>query len=499
MGQRDAGFSTPRQELQNPKVNQEEIVYRKKHITSRESRSSTDPIKHKEPIREVHKISTTRPKQKDHNSNDVEGSSSYLTGRHLGIGTGDQRGRKIDSVESGGKNDSTNEKYKNKMGRNEATGTDRSWNSGSLRDQVVCSPTSTMLQMPKIQSYIQHVSRKGRHLRSMRWPPPHKSLRRQAERKPRDQVTVQQLQGGPLHGEWAVPVPTRDGSQIKTSTSTATTSTSPDNSASQVSMDIQPSCHQIQNPFLTAQSTQIKSVISVPIKDFIHHYPRALFNDIPRVGTHFNDIPGSGQVPPLEEFPDTLQTTRSMEVRIPEGTNNIPQQDATQVQIVRTPQVPQAQTPQKKRQHSGAWRQIVRKQTNQQPSPPKQQLVREHIEQPHPEPLPSTSRHSHTTKIQTPINRPTNKECQMSVKDIVATSQLIMTMQQHLMSQMAEIQPNAYIHNIMKAISESMHEITAKVRILHWNAQGLNNPEKQSALVAGQYRCSNDSRQSHSS
>ena len=50
-----------------------------------------------------------------------------------------------------------------------------------------------------------------------------------------------------------------------------------------------------QNPFLMAQSTQIKSVISVPIKDFIHHYPRALFNDIPRVGAHFYDIPGSGR------------------------------------------------------------------------------------------------------------------------------------------------------------------------------------------------------------
>ena len=50
-----------------------------------------------------------------------------------------------------------------------------------------------------------------------------------------------------------------------------------------------------QNPFLTAQSTQIKSVISVPIKDFIHHYPRALFNDIPRVDAHFYDIPGSVQ------------------------------------------------------------------------------------------------------------------------------------------------------------------------------------------------------------
>ena len=50
-----------------------------------------------------------------------------------------------------------------------------------------------------------------------------------------------------------------------------------------------------QNPFLTAQSTQIKLVISVPIKDFIHHYPKALFNDIPMVGAHFYDISGSGR------------------------------------------------------------------------------------------------------------------------------------------------------------------------------------------------------------
>ena len=35
----------------------------------------------------------------------------------------------------------------------------------------------------------------------------------------------------------------------------------------------------------------------MPIKDFIHHYPKALFNDIPRdrVGAYFYDIPGSGQ------------------------------------------------------------------------------------------------------------------------------------------------------------------------------------------------------------
>ena len=50
----------------------------------------------------------------------------------------------------------------------------------------------------------------------------------------------------------------------------------------------------IQNPFLTAQSTQIKSAISVPIKDFINHYHRALFYDIPRVGAYFYDIPRVG-------------------------------------------------------------------------------------------------------------------------------------------------------------------------------------------------------------
>ena len=51
---------------------------------------------------------------------------------------------------------------------------------------------------------------------------------------------------------------------------------------------------QNQNPFLTAQSTQIKSVISVPIKDCIHHYARALFNDIPGSGRTFTTYPGQG-------------------------------------------------------------------------------------------------------------------------------------------------------------------------------------------------------------
>ena len=62
-----------------------------------------------------------------------------------------------------------------------------------------------------------------------------------------------------------------------------------------VVMNVMLSLMSVQNLFLTAQSTQIKSVISVPIKDFIHHYPRALFNDIPRVGAYFYDIPGSGR------------------------------------------------------------------------------------------------------------------------------------------------------------------------------------------------------------
>ena len=33
----------------------------------------------------------------------------------------------------------------------------------------------------------------------------------------------------------------------------------------------------------------------MPITDFIHHYPRALFYDIPRVGAYVYDIPGTGR------------------------------------------------------------------------------------------------------------------------------------------------------------------------------------------------------------
>ena len=40
----------------------------------------------------------------------------------------------------------------------------------------------------------------------------------------------------------------------------------------------------------------------MPIKDCINHYHRALFNDIPRVGTYFQDIPGSGRS--LTTYPD---------------------------------------------------------------------------------------------------------------------------------------------------------------------------------------------------
>ena len=61
----------------------------------------------------------------------------------------------------------------------------------------------------------------------------------------------------------------------------------------------------IQNLFVTAQSTRIKSVISVPIKDCIHHYPRELFNDIPRVSAYFYDIPGSGRT--LTIYPGRAQ------------------------------------------------------------------------------------------------------------------------------------------------------------------------------------------------
>ena len=63
--------------------------------------------------------------------------------------------------------------------------------------------------------------------------------------------------------------------------------------------------NQNHNLFLTAQSTQIKSVLSVPIKDFIHHYPRALLTTYPRSGRTFTTYPSRDV---LNDIPWSLPT-----------------------------------------------------------------------------------------------------------------------------------------------------------------------------------------------
>ena len=200
--------------------------------------------------------------------------------------------------------------------------------------------------------------------------------------------------------------------------------------------------HQRKQPVKSAWSTKQQSMR--PQTHTINRYPTNRFHQLQFI-------------PSMEDFPDTLQATDSKTTKIKTPTK------PTHIPPIQSVSTPVKQTPQKKRLHSGDWRQIIRKPVNQPQSPPtRRPQAREHIEQPHPEPQPSTSGQSHTINLQAPLTRPMNKEPQMSVKDIVATSQLIMTMQQHLMAQMAEIQPNAYIHNIMKAIAQSMNDITAK-------------------------------------
>ena len=168
------------------------------------------------------------------------------------------------------------------------------------------------------------------------------------------------------------------------------------------------------------------------------------------------------QMPTMDDFPDTLHPVEARTRRSPiEVTHKSP--PAPRSQTVSMRHVSEVQTPQKKRNHSGEWKQIIRKPTSSQsisvPAPKPQH--HKHVET-HPEPRPSTSRQHHHSNKQAPLNNTIHQECQMTVRDIVATSQLIMTMQQQLMSQMADIQPNKYIHNIMKAISQSMYEITQK-------------------------------------
>ena len=173
----------------------------------------------------------------------------------------------------------------------------------------------------------------------------------------------------------------------------------------------------------------------------------------------FNMLP---LIPTLEDFPDTLQTSGCTGVRTPEEVPHKPRPQTPSLRPPRVHHVAEQHTPQKKRFHSGAWKQVGRKpDSNQQQGPPAQ---KPHIPNslPHIEPTPSNSRHAHTTRTQAVPLRAAPQECLMSVKDIVATSKLIMAMQEQLMTQMTEIQPNQYILNILKAISQSMQEITLK-------------------------------------
>ena len=78
--------------------------------------------------------------------------------------------------------------------------------------------------------------------------------------------------------------------------------------------------NQNQNLFLTAHSMQNKSVISVLIKDIIHHYPRVLFYDIPRVGRTFMTYPGRGAVLQHTRVKG-IQSKTGMRVNVPISLN----------------------------------------------------------------------------------------------------------------------------------------------------------------------------------
>ena len=97
---------------------------------------------------------------------------------------------------------------------------------------------------------------------------------------------------------------------------------------------------------------------------------------------------------------------------------------------------------------------------------------------------PLSRQQTQSAQQQIPITRTNTQDYQMSLKDIVATSYFSITMQQQLMSQMADIQPNQYIKQHTQGhITEHARDNT-QVRVPHWNVQGQNSLAKQSALIA---------------
>ena len=449
MGQRNPSPGTSSQELQRPTNNKKKISNRKKHSKDREPQSSGDPQQHQKSLRKVNPIHQTRSSQENNNSHHVKSSPSNNSSRCHGTSTSNKGRGTSNHMGQREQHTCSDTVHKDTVGRNKVATIHRPGHSGEVRNQSFYQRTSKMLQMPEVLPYSKYMPRKTRHLRPMRRPTQNQHLCGQTESRRRSYTQVQQLQGRSLYGQCEVPVPQRDYPEDETN------STNPANrnsTASQVSVDSPYSSRQTVN---TPNTPSISEQIPHVTTDANHgRLPRYITSS--RGQNKEESDRSNTQVSTSTTQSDSQYATRVRGTDTTEETQPLRRMEAdhteTNEQSKHKCTSPQTATPQTCRNTSGTAT------VNKSTTPPQQ-------------PTSSTQQHN-TSRVSDDGQRYSSNES--AHHDNAATA-----------NEPDGRHPTKQVHSQHNEshLTEHVRDNT-EIRILHWNVQGLNSSEKQSALVA---------------
>ena len=270
MGQRDTCTCSSGERIQNTSNQQTEIYNRKEHTQGSQQEHYRHTEQSKKSVREIDSIYQTRPSKESHNSSTIEGTPPNHTSRCDGNGHGNQGRGTSNNMECSHSINSSNYVHQNTVGRVSITAIYRSGNTGQVRNPDIHPPTSQMLQMSKIQPYLQHLPCKKRHLRPLRRPSQNKDMCRQAELTPGSKVKMQQLQRGTLHDKWKMPLSQGDYEPKEASTTSGTIT--PTEAASEIGLVHKTTVYETPNTH--EQQTSNKQVPPTAIHTFNGRLPR---------------------------------------------------------------------------------------------------------------------------------------------------------------------------------------------------------------------------------
>ena len=444
MGQRNPSLSPPCQRIQGTQDHQKKISNRQKYTESNDHQGSRDTDEHQEHVRKISSLHSIRPSKEDHHGIHVESSTSDNSSRRNGNGTAHQRSRTNDSLEPGNETAKPDHDHEDSMGRVKTPRFNRLRDTRKVLHQGIRSGSSTLLQVPEVQPYVKHMSCKTGHMWSMRGLPPDQSMRGQEKRQRDNQTEVSQLQRRPLNSEHKVPIPQRGHSEKETSPTNDSSRTS------QVSMDKETS-YQTTNTHDT-QTTQPVPYATTTTID----------GRLPRHTTHIREHSKS-------------YTSRYVK-QSTSGTSQRDSQIAPQARATHSTE----EAPSLRRLETG--RKNHSQPTAAEPSSSSAATTQTRDSTPRA----STFNKSARGNRQTPGTSPRNNNTGLSNDSKRHSSNQPANHDNAAPANVPDGRNSAQSvysqHNEGNITEHERHH--SKVRIMHWNAQGLNNSAKQSGLVA---------------